>query len=349
MSETSNRFEILEVQLCTVPVFKPRLFRCKIGTLNVRTASTEDKVALILREANKAGLMIIGLQEFRWMDKGEISMIVDGVKWTIIWSGGDSRMHGVAMCFKASSRVKIGEFQQVSERILSVDCEISGVKLRILNSYAPTNSYSLNYKESFYQELVKCSVIEPDSKRKLIGLGDFNSFVSSMHEKCNFDGNIDNLDSYDSTESGQLFLDYCAETKLGSLSTFYTHKWAQRATYYSCNKTTVRVYDHILAGPWIRKFTTDCRVRNSINVFSDHRCVVASFNFPAFKRDRVLTKSKKRPKKTRKLDYRALLKNDEINGQFLENVETGLENSEFLELSDLNTILNNATRVIPEI
>ena len=73
-------------------------------------------------------------------------------------------MHGVATCFRVHSRVKIGEFSQVSERILSVDFEISGVKLRILNSYAPTNSYSLNYKQSFYQDLTKYSVIDPDSK-----------------------------------------------------------------------------------------------------------------------------------------------------------------------------------------
>ena len=78
MSETSNRFETLEVQRCTVPVFKPRLFRCKIASLNVRTASTEDKLALVLRESNKAGLMVIGLQEFRWMQGRTVKNISGG-------------------------------------------------------------------------------------------------------------------------------------------------------------------------------------------------------------------------------------------------------------------------------
>lgn len=54
MASTRNRYESLQVEKCMIPVIKPRFFRCKVGTLNVRTASSDEKVALILREAGKA-------------------------------------------------------------------------------------------------------------------------------------------------------------------------------------------------------------------------------------------------------------------------------------------------------
>ena len=347
--ETGNKFEILEVQKCTTARIQPRFFRCKIGTQNVRTASSEDKIMLILREANKSGLIVFCLQEFRWMNVGEMSMIVDGIEWVIIWSGGSSRQHGVATCFrmcdKYKNRIEIGGFQQISDRLLAVDCSISQV--RLINGYAPTHCYSLVQKEIFYENLLKLATMNQGSKRKIICLGDFNSYASVLHENCCFDGNLERLDSYESTESGQLFLDFCADAKLSVLNTFFRHKWSNRATYYSIDGRLERVYDTILAGRWIRRFTTDTRVRNGINVDSDHRAVVASFAFPAYKRDRIITKSRRKTTKTRKIDYKTLLSDPEISENYLEIIENALNSGDNLDIDKLTNILESATTVIP--
>ena len=348
---TTNRFHELDVQKCVPIKIKPRLFRCKMGTINVRTASSEDKLMLILRELNKSGMCVVCLQEFRWLNSGEMKMTVDSVDWLIIWSGGTKKQHGVAMCFrmceKYKNRIEITSFEQISDRLLVVDCSVSGTKLRIISAYAPTNCYTLNQKEAFYENLLKISVISHESKRKILTMGDFNGFVSILNERCCFDGNLEKLDQYDSTESGQLFLDHCFEANLGSLNTFYTHKWHQRCTFYSNDGRTNRVYDHVLAGPWIRKFTTDCRIRNSIKIDSDHRCVVASFAFPAYKRDRVLTKSRKKRQKIRKIDYRELLMNQELNENYIENVENQMNAMDNPSLEELVSILDSETRLIP--
>ena len=154
----------------------------------------------------------IGLNVNFFLNVGEMSMIVDGIEWVIIWSGGSSRQHGVATCFrmcdKYKNRIEIGGFQQISDRLLAVDCSISGTQVRLINGYAPTNCYSLVQKEIFYENLLKLATMSQGSKRKIICLGDFNNYASVLHENCCFDGNLERLDSYECTESGQLFLDF---------------------------------------------------------------------------------------------------------------------------------------------
>jgi len=176
--------------------------------------------------------------------------------------------------------VQIEATDKISARLMTVDFMVSGVKMRIVNCYAPTNTYSLGVKDEFYQDLENCCKIKSGSKRKLLAMGDFNAFCSIFHEKCDFNGNLQQLDAYECSESGQMFLDFCEQEKLGSLASFFHHKFCQRATFYSNDGRTVRTYDHILTSSWLRKYTRDCRVRNSVNIDNDHRCVVANLAIP---------------------------------------------------------------------
>ena len=355
LNRFSSLFDVQNDQITTLQIStekrikqEPRFFKFKIGTANCRTASTEDKLALILRECNKAGLSMICLQESRMMDQGEFIIVVDGVEWSVIYSGGDKRSNGVCVCFKVSKYLKIEESEKISDRMMAVNYTISGVKMRLVNCYAPTNKYSLGEKQCFYEDLENVSKIKAGSKRKLMICGDFNSYCTVFHHKSDFDGNLLNLNEYESTESGQLFLDFCGELKLGSLASFFSHKWVQRATFYSNDQRTVRVYDHLLGSAWIRKHTTDARVRNNINIDSDHRCVVATMKIPMFKRDRVLTSSKK-PKKRKNLkkNFRLLTQDPEFADLYTEEIKTLITDKENLSLEQLDEILESAASILP--
>ena len=147
-----------------------------------------------------------------------------------------------------------------------------------------------------------------------------------------------------------MFLEWCSELKLASFASFFKHKFIQRATWYSNNGKCIRVYDHILGNSWVQKHVSDCRVRNSIKIDSDHRPLVATFKFPAFRRDRKLTKKRKNcPKKQRKLQYNLLRKDKVVNEQFLAKVASGLESLETHDMSDLYELLESASVVIPEV
>ena len=353
---SKNRFLPLEVQIVGVTsstsktkksCIKPRFFRFKAGTLNCRTASDEVKLALILRECAKAGLTFVCLQETRILGKHDFELVIGGEKWRVIGSGANSKIHGVAFCYKISKHVEIEDYQQISSRMLEIKCKIAGTELRILCIYAPTNTYATSTKTLFYRDLGKLVNSETGTRRKLICFGDFNGYCSAFDDACKFDGDASKFESYKSTESGDLFLDFCGETKLSSLATHFTHKICQRSTFYSNDKRTVRVLDHVLARNWVKKNTIDTRVKNGIKIDSDHRCLVSTFSFPLYKRDRRLTK-KKRRKSTPKHDLLLFRKNDDLQTEFLNAVTESIEGVSELSMADIMNIITSASSVIPK-
>ena len=350
-----NRFTELQVQSTNFQVqksnsstIKPRFFKCKAASINVRTASDEAKLSLILRECVRAGLLFVAIQEARMMDKGTCKITVEGVAWNVMWSGGKSKMHGVAVCVRDIKSLEICSYEMISSRLMSVDLDVNGTKLKVISGYAPTNTYATSTKEAFYRDLQKVSRITTKSKRKPILFGDFNGYVSIFDKKCDFDGDLSKFNDYESTESGDLLLEFCSDMKFSSLASFYDHKYCQRASFYSNDGKTIRVYDHLLTGSWVRKHTSDCRIRNSIKVDSDHRALVATFNFPAFKRDRRLTKSRKKYPKKRKTDFSALLRDDKVENEYFEEIQNLMaETEEILTLDSLDEVLQKATSKIP--
>ena len=79
----TNRFSKLlvqstdfQVQISKSTQIKPRYFKCKAASINVRTASDEVKLSLILRECVRAGLHFVAIQEARMMDKGTCEIMV---------------------------------------------------------------------------------------------------------------------------------------------------------------------------------------------------------------------------------------------------------------------------------
>ena len=139
---------------------------------------------------------------------------------------------------------------------------------------------------------------------------------------------MDDLGDFEAHESGELFLEFCIENRLNSLATWFEHRWHHRATHYNNNGETVRVYDFILTADWLRKFTTDCRVRNNVSIDSDHRCLVAVHAVPRFKRDRKMTgKRSKRPKKRApKYDFGTLRKDEHLENNFIQNFVDNIDN-----------------------
>ena len=245
--------------------------------------------------------------------------------------------------------VDVGEFECFSNRLMSVNLDVQGTKLKIVAGYAPTNKYAIATKEAFYRDLMKISECRSKEKRKALILGDFNGYCSIFDKKCNFTGDLTRFDDYESTESGDLLLEFCSDAKLSSLASCYDHKFCQRASWYSNDGKTVRVLDHVLCRSWLRKHATDCRIRNNINIDSDHRCLVASFSFPAFKRDRRLTKNKKKYKKKPKIDFSALLKDENVGDEFLQDIEFMMNENQNTELSveKLDKMLETASTKIP--
>ena len=326
-----------------------RKFIFKSATYNVTTAGTNEELGLICKELGAAGVTVGGLQETRIPGQGKKVIEYEGGKYEVYYSGkSEKREHGVAICLMTSVHVEFEGVEWGNERMIAVDCRIAGNKFRVISAYAPQNGRPTAEKSDFYHELEKLIVCK-DRHRKPLLLGDFNSFCSAFHGNCNFSGkHVDQLGDYESHESGDLFIDFCEKMGLSSLATFFDHKWTHRATHYNNNGLTVRVYDHVLASDWLRKFTRDCRVRNNVQTGSDHRCVIAVHAVPRFRRDRARTK-KKRSLRVQKVntDYSMLRKDENIENMFAQEFRRTIAHHQNPTVDHIQSCIEKASEVIP--
>ena len=158
-----------EVLLPNVPVPKPktrkRFFHCKFGTLNCRTADRDGRLAEILREATKSGLQVLALQETKLIGQADIDVSVGGTRWHVYWSGGLRKRNGVGLAVRITPAIEVKRVHNEDDRSMFVDFDISGNKLRAISCYAPTDSYSLAYKEAYYAKLSSLATREIDLNR----------------------------------------------------------------------------------------------------------------------------------------------------------------------------------------
>ena len=326
-----------------------RKFIFKSATFNVQTASSTEQLGLICKELNEAGVTAGGLQEARILGKGVKTITLNDCEFDVYYSGKDLvREHGVAICLRKGPHVEFESVEYISERLILVDCRIAGVKFRVVSAYAPQNGRDLTEKSAFYHDLEKI-IVSKDCHRKLLLLGDFNAFCTAFHKKCNFSGdNIEELGEFETHESGELFLEFCVANKLSSLATFFEHQWTHRATHYNNNGQTVRVYDHILCSGWLRKFTTDCRVRNGVSIDSDHRCLIAVHAVPRFRRDRKITAKKKTTRTAvPKYDFGMLRKNEELSQRFVEKFVENIEDFDHPTIENIQATMEKTSELLP--
>ena len=330
----------------------PKLFHnWKIGTINIRTGKDDEKIERVVKEIDKAGLIICGLQEVRRLTKGSAILETESKnKYEIYWSGYQTkRQHGVGIVIKCDPNIDVLDVAQVNPRLIVVDVNVYGCCLRIVNCYAPTEESTNSAKNAFYCQLRKQFQTQ-DPKRKVLCIGDFNAtssaclFNSSLRE-----GKI--IEDLTVNDNGSRFHDFMNTQKLSVLNTWFDHKLTRRYTWHSPDGKTKKVYDFVLSCSWLRKFTSNCRVYNSYDFDTDHRLVIATLNTPITKVARFI--GRKKTVIMKRIDFSAI--NDESESIFFDTVTENLSDYDFTTASNddlteklISTIKNSAETTLPK-
>jgi len=115
--------------------------------------------------------------------------IIDFDGYSLIHSVGlIKREYGVSIITSPHVKILEIDFDNSSDRILKILIKVHGVRMKIINVYAPTNESKISSKELFYKNL---QTILADSVIKctcLIG-GDFNATISTSTSFYPFVGN----------------------------------------------------------------------------------------------------------------------------------------------------------------
>ena len=113
----------------------------RIATINVRTCQEDLKLAQVIKAASQLSIDILAIQEARRLHNGHVVLKDDSIfGWQLVWSGHKRKhQHGVAILL--APHVTLEEhFVFLDARIIAVKVKVHGMRLSILNGYAPCDS-----------------------------------------------------------------------------------------------------------------------------------------------------------------------------------------------------------------
>ncbi len=146
--------------------------------------------------------------------------------WQFVWSGHKRKHeHGVGILL--APHVKIEQYQEhLPGRIIPATLFVKGMRLAILNAYAPTNSTKSDAaKGSFYCALSKAKLeLDKTPKYKLVMLGDFNATISSQSKDSGAWEPIlgyNNPDRVKTNDNGDRMLAFCMRNRIKLMNTIF--------------------------------------------------------------------------------------------------------------------------------
>ena len=319
----------------------------RIATINVQTCQDDMKLVDIVKAASNLKIDVLAIQEARKLGKDEFTFGDNPIQgWHLVWSGHKrKREHGVATLL--APHVKLVEFEEhLSARIISTKICVKGLKVSILNAYAPTeNTKSEAAKSSFYSALSKAKkYLDESPKYKVVTLGDFNATISSMSKDSGAWDQVlghNNSDRLPTSNNGDRLLMWCLKNKTHLVNTMFRSKRIHRETWFNQITKKWKRIDYIGTCKWLLRFVRSCRVFIGPSVLfkTDHRLLVMNINFPATKREltRFLPVKTREPKP--KIDFIALRENPDLQAKLTQELEKELAAIE--DTQDIDTLNSN--------
>jgi hypothetical protein len=229
-----------------------------------------DKFPLAVLEATNRNLELVCLQEVRYPEHGSFSK--DG--YTLHYSGlpiGYKRSHGVGILLTDELARGIAITKYISPRIMWIAGKFKGVDMAFFSAYAPTNMYSLEDKEMFYEQLEDQVKVVPRQYRKYMLFGaDFNARIGSKVPGLH-DCTRGNFIFGQSNENGELLLNFCERNGLFIANSTFDAK--MYGTWSHPRSSKWHTLDYQLVPYNHRGDVTNCAVDMNVDFMSDRNVV----------------------------------------------------------------------------
>lgn len=234
-----------------------------IGTWNVRTLKSDGKLKQLLSEMEKFKIDILGVSETHWNKEYNREPFEED-NYVIISSSRKDNFHRQGVEFANG----LMNYNQISERILSIEIEIESGLLTIFQIYAPDSSYNDTTINMFYDKL-QVQINKLPSKSRYLLMGDFNAKVGA-DSHINWPSEVRKFGLGTGNERGERLLQFCAINGLTVVNTLYKHKKCRLVTWISPDCVTRNQIDYCLVQRDSLKLVKNCRVYNSADIGSDH-------------------------------------------------------------------------------
>ena len=158
---------------------------------------------------------------------------------------------------------------------------LNNQEISIISIYAPTNTYNLDEKIAFYDQLQDITSRIPENICLFV-CGDFNAQVgrSSKTENLEWTQTLGNYGTGIENENGSLLLEYCAKNELRICNTFFKHNI--RSTWKHPRSGKWHQLDHILCRKKDSSKNLDCYVDPSAKCWTDHQMGILKFKLTTY-------------------------------------------------------------------
>ena len=226
----------------------------------------DDRLAFVIEELGSQDWDLIIFTETWRGESREVSRTDGGHTW--FGSGGTCRASGVGMLL--NRRWDFESFSAVSDRVCSLDIQVSNYTLRAIGVYMPHCGYNDIHVESVYASVEPLLTNNEGRCIRTIIAGDFNAQVGIT------DADTDEVK--DQNARGLWLRNWC-DTHGYSIANsqpgvHFDNLWTFK------NGRLLKQLDYILLDSVLARQLTSCRVMTDFSTGSDHRAVLGSLVLP---------------------------------------------------------------------
>ena len=328
------------------------MYKWKFGTLNIRSGKEKlegARIYGITKQIAQENLTFCCLIEVKYRNSGKkIIELNTGQKFNFFWCGQKKRRAaGVGLIIKSERGITTSQPDYQDSRIMGINLNIHGFKIRLVIGYSPTNiSGSDSAKDEFYRTMKKVCNNRPKN-HKLIVCGDFNAETSLVYDKTEFDGSYVMHQDELCNDNGLRLKSFSRQFKLCMPQTYFIHPLDERYTWYSPDNKTKKVLDYVLTQRFVNQYIKECFVNPHLDFESDHRMIVTEIETPKDKRSRWTVKPVIIPKPDVKRLYE--YQNEYLKRASEEIIKRKTENPTAEEISNnlVSSLKTAASEVLP--
>ena len=237
-----------------------------VGTYNVRSLLTDDRLTDLEAELNNIKWDILGLGEVRRPGIG-YQTLNSGHK--LFHSGNDYSQAGVGFLINRSIAGNVIEVKGINDRIALLTMELNKkTRISIIQVYGYTSTHEDQEVEDLYNTL--SDTLDNCQSGPAFVIGDFNAKVGKQEtgEKA-----IGKFGLGVRNNRGQMLMEFAARKNLKIMNTFFQKKESRKWTWQGPNNSVKNEIDYILTTrPDLIK---DVFTSTRLNMGSDHRPVLA--------------------------------------------------------------------------
>ena len=251
----------------------------RVGTINVGSmvGRSREVVEMLARRQ----IDICAVQEVRYKGQGN-RMFGDGEeRYKFWWSGGESKIGGVAVMVRENWVENIIEVVRIDERMMKVKMVCGKEIISFFSTYAPQQGRTDEEKEEFREKLTNEIADVPESEVVIVA-GDLNGHVG--RERQGFEDVLGEFGIGQRNAEGEEILQLCQQNNMKIVNTWFKKKEEHLITYKSGDVATQIDFVLLRNGDQVR--AVNCKVIPGEDCVTQHRLLCADIQMKEMTRPR---------------------------------------------------------------